>query len=288
MCGIESGHNQLDGSKRWQAGGVVQQGSCGQAGGGGIEAAVLEEHPDDRLSEDDQPHGRRQRDKRDDAQGEAEGLLHRVVIARSGLVRHHRQNGSGHSDGVPAQHQLHHPVGHVQRSHRSRTYPQHLLGSGEDRVHEKIHLRDTDAEKPRHHQPRHSPYAGMREGEAEVEAHPLSHQQGQLHKELQRPAHQNPYRQRHGLIGEVSIYHRDGERDNGNIQQDGRCGRWAEDMEAVQNCHGQRRQANEENVGEHDAIQFHCCSPLPLLLAEHREHVNHARRKHHAQHREHG
>src|SRR5947209_100257 len=31
-----------------------------------------------------------------------------------------------------------------------------------------------------------------------------------------------------------------------------------------------------------------CSAPLPLLLAEHREHVNHARRKHHAQHREHG
>ena len=55
-------------------------------------------------------------------------------------------------------------------------------------------------------------------------------------------------------------------------------------MKAIQNRHRQRRQANEENIRKHDAVQVDGLLPLRLARRKKCEKTNHLRGKDHAEH----
>src|SRR5580692_10530461 len=75
------------------------------------------------------------------------------------------------------------------------------------------------------------------------------------------------------------------EDNKGNIQQDGGRRRQPKDVEAVQNGHGQRRHADEQDVREHQSIQIDRFE-LDLILSEHREEPNYHREENNTEYRQ--
>ena len=139
--------------------------------------------------------------------------------------------------------------------------------------------------KSRNHQARHVANSRVRKRNAEIEMHALLHQRGHLHQELQRPADQNANRQRNRGTFEVVPDHSYGKENNGAVQQYRRGGGQSENMEAVQDAHGQRSQPNEEQVGENDAVQRDGFIPVQVLRGRRDKRVNDRWRENHAQER---
>src|SRR5690242_8410973 len=97
----------------------------------------------------------------------------------------------------------------------------------------------------------------MRKGNPELEVHSLLHKRGNLNQELQNAAHKYTYGQRGSRILEVMPDDSHREEDGCNVQDNGRSGGQAENMEAVEDSHRQGGQGDEEQIGENNAVQIY-------------------------------
>ena len=133
------------------------------------------------------------------------------------LMRHHRQDGRGHGDGITAEHEFHDAVRHGERRQTSLW---HALRQRKIRIDKEVDLPDADAEKPGNHQARHVADARVVERDPKAESHPLLHQQRNLHKKLQHSADEHTNGQGNSGLFEVMPYHSHGKDDDGQIQEE--------------------------------------------------------------------
>ena len=184
--------DQLDGRESRQPQRIAKQRPRGERRRFRQELAVLEENLNDRPPQQNQPHGRRNGDERNDPQREAERALHLVPLSRGDLVGHGGQKRGRHGDGVAAQNQLHDAVRHVERRDAARW---HARRRRENHVDHHVDLIDAHAEKRRAHQPAHRSHAGIGKRKSGREIHPAANQRRDLHRQLNRAADQDRHRQ---------------------------------------------------------------------------------------------
>ena len=115
-------------------------------------------------------------------------------------MRHHRQNRRSHGNRIAAKHQLHHPVGIIQRGQAPF---RHDAGCGKSRIDQQVDLCHANPKQSWNHQPRHIANSWMRERNSKFELHPFLHKQRHLNQELQHSADQNAHRQRCCRIFEI-------------------------------------------------------------------------------------
>src|SRR5260370_13384960 len=210
--GIERRNNQLDGCQGRKPDRVIDNSAGRQASGFCDELAVLEEHADDWFAQDHQAESGRDGGESHDAYGKRESFLERLIILGGRLVRHHRQNGGGNGNGVPAQHQLHDAI----RNGESRqTSLWHAFCQNEVGIDKEVDLSDPDSEKSGNHQSCHIPDTGVVERDSKIESHPFAHKRGNLDQKLQDSAYQHAHRQRNCRLFEVMPNRSDGEDDDG-------------------------------------------------------------------------
>ncbi len=147
---------------------------------------MLEEDADDWFAQDHQAESGGYGDEGHDADGKRESFLERLIILGGRLVRHHRQNGGGNGNGVPAQYQLHDAI----RNGESRqTSLWHAFCQNEVGIDEEVDLSNPNSEKSGNHQSCHIPDAGVVERYPKTESHPFPHERRNLNKKLKHPAY---------------------------------------------------------------------------------------------------
>ena len=69
-----------------------------------------------------------------------------------------------------------------------------------------------------------------------------------------------------------------------DVQKYRRRGRQSENVKAIQDAHGQRRQPDEKQIRKDDAVEGHGLVPVQVLGRSGNKRVNHGRREDHSQH----
>ena len=128
----------------------------------------------------------------------------------------------------------------------------------------------------------------MPEGNAESEAHTPLHQQGHLNQELESTTNEHPDSKRNCRVFEVPPDSPDRKKDDREVQENGRRRRKAENVEAIQNTHGERGQADEEQIREDDPVQVNGLVPLHTFAGGNGKKMNHGRRENHSHNGEDG
>ncbi len=114
--------------------------------------------------------------------------------------------------------------------------------------------------------------------------HSPAHQQRHLNQKLQRPSDQHADGQRYRRTREVARHRPHRARDDGDIQQHRSGRREAKNVKAVQDGHGQRRQADKKDIRKNDPIQVYGLFPRGLAGRKQCEQTHELRREHHSQH----
>ena len=210
----------------------------------GGELAVLEQRDDQRLGDDRQRQGAGQHQQEAQAQPPVEQLgVVATVGTGIGLGQRRQQDGPQRHAEHPGG-QLHQAVGVVHPGHRAGNQER-----GEDGVDDQRDLPHRHAEDRRPHLPEHPPHTGVAQAQARQHQHADLLQRRQLPEKLRQAADQHRPAQRHDRRIEIGRQP-DGEDDHADVQQGRHEGGYRETVPGVEHRAKQRRQGNQQDVGE--------------------------------------
>ncbi len=217
----------------------------------GAELSALEEDADDRLREHGEAYGAGERDE----EGGSEGVVGRLVEADPVPARREaRELGEDRrGDGDPdrSDRELRQAVREEDRRDAASARDE---GVGDDRVHERVHLEDGEAEGDGVEEPPHARELLVARREDGVPGEPELPHGGHVERELDRSAEEERPGERvdpEDGIGDEPRSEEQGA-DPDDVEDAGRCGRGREVIEGVERPGEEARETDEDEVGEED------------------------------------
>ena len=240
--------------------GGEDSGGCERVGG--AETASLEEDPNDRRLEQDQPDARRDRHERDEAKGESEVVLERAAVRLQRLLREKRQDRGRDRDREAAENELLQPIGVVEMGHARVAEPR-----GEARRDDRVEGADAVRPQPGRHEGEDRTHGRILPAQHRRAHGPKPRELRNLDGDLEEAADENSRREAVGRLGEAG---REEERreDQRDVQEDGRGRGGREAPVRVQDRLAERRERDEEDVGKDPAAEDDRQLELPRRLAE--------------------